>query len=200
MRYVFLLIVVICITGCLSNKETSATEGARSVEPALLQMLEIPWLFYTSKSRNPPYREQLEAYLTHTDDRVRRAAIDLLAIHRTPLPRTPGEHPQWQNENAPLRELKDRPTATEDVLFDIIQIRTHVPRQPKEMLARNAQHFGVLKRLVHYLRHPNRNVRRASYKTLIGIQGDCPIHSAEVWEKWLADLEEWLISDHKKTP
>jgi hypothetical protein len=149
---------------------------------------------------------RLVSFARHTDKRVSYSALELLKglepnlIAEPDAPEAwerwltieessrPVEHPQWTFQG----------TAIGDVFHDIIHIRLQLKPMFISDLLNEPSRRARIRRLVMYLRHPNRNVRTAAYKVLRALQEQQPggPDSADLWEDWFnSKLQGFRRSD-----
>jgi hypothetical protein len=153
---------------------------------------------------------RLVGFLRHPDKRVQKAAFDLLNIFERNGPGTNAPPEAWEEWHRGLKQSLNiqepkwnskglKPT--DEILLEILEIRAQYPIRPTQLFVRDTPHHNALKRLVGYLRHPDRRVSVSANSTLLSIQHDRPggIDEPERWEEWLKNLET-SASVPKATP
>lgn len=189
------------------NAQLLNEEPPRAVD-ALFEIVNVLNPHYSSNVtsseilKNPERRDvikRLVRFLRHPDERVRLAAFDTLTAIQPDRPGqadSPEAWEKWLQGRTDLLGIEEpvwivvgwKPS--EDIIFDIIKIRTRFPMKPKIWILREPDRHEAFKRLIAYLRHPDRGVRSAAYMTIIGLQEDCPggPDNPAVWEIWIENL------------
>jgi len=189
------------------SRESAGPPASETAEAALLEIVHgasPPYMASvgaTNLIKDPvlgPQVRRLVGFTRHPDERVQTAARNVLALLEpgADLSISPEHWEKWlarldgaTNSVAANSAVQGTP---EDVLSDLVWIRTHIKPRPKLALAAGPKSLAALKRTVGYLKNPDRRLRTAAYVTLIGLQEDCfgGPDSADAWETWLTDLEQ----------